>query len=65
MAILAEELDIQIHMHVHETAHEVRTALAERGERPLARLHQLGLVSPRLLAVHMTQVDETDLALMA
>jgi 5-methylthioadenosine/S-adenosylhomocysteine deaminase len=65
VSVLAEELDIPVHMHVHETAHEVQQSLAERGERPLARLHRLGLVSPRLLAVHMTQVEEEDLRLLA
>ncbi|MCU1716527.1 TRZ/ATZ family hydrolase [Pseudomonas sp. 5P_3.1_Bac2] len=62
--MLAEELDAGIHMHVHETAHEVQQSLAERGERPLARLHRLGLLGPRFQAVHMTQIDDDDLALL-
>ncbi|ERI49850.1 hypothetical protein N878_27375, partial [Pseudomonas sp. EGD-AK9] len=41
--VLADELDAGIHMHVHETAQEVTEALAQRGERPLARLARLGL----------------------
>jgi 5-methylthioadenosine/S-adenosylhomocysteine deaminase len=52
----ADELDVPIHMHVHETAHEVESSLAQYKMRPLARLAQLGLLSPRLLAVHMTQL---------
>lgn len=62
---LAEELDIPIHMHVHETAFEVEQSLEQTGQRPLARLRQLGLLSPRLLAVHMTQLDETDMDAVA
>ncbi|TWC38923.1 5-methylthioadenosine/S-adenosylhomocysteine deaminase [Pseudomonas sp. SJZ079] len=62
--MLAEELDAGIHMHVQETAFEVQQSLEHRGERPLARLARLGLLGPRFQAVHMTQVDEDDLALL-
>ncbi|TDF81175.1 TRZ/ATZ family hydrolase [Pseudomonas sp. H9] len=62
--VIAEELDAPIHMHIHETAHEVEQSLATRGERPLARLARLGLLGPRLQAVHMTQVSDDDLALL-
>ncbi len=54
--ILADELDIPIHMHVQETAQEVEQAIATGGQRPLARLQSLDLLSPSLLAVHMTQL---------
>lgn len=62
--ILAEELDAGIHMHVHETAFEVQQSLQQHGERPLARLARLGLLGPRFQAVHMTQIDDDDLALL-
>ncbi|MEP9316700.1 TRZ/ATZ family hydrolase [Pseudomonas sp. LABIM340] len=62
--MLAEELDAGIHMHVHETAFEVQQALEKHGERPLARLHRLGLLGPRFQAVHMTQVSEEDLVML-
>ena len=62
VAMLAEELDIPIHMHVHETAEEVRESEQHFGMRPLARLEQLGLLSPRLLAVHMTQLTKEEMA---
>lgn len=62
--VLADELDAAIQMHVHETAGEVHDALQESGERPLARLARLGLLGPRFQAVHMTQVDDDDLALL-
>src|SRR5690606_29650806 len=35
---LADELDVPIHTHVHETAAEVERAVRETGRRPLARL---------------------------
>ncbi|XLY89997.1 TRZ/ATZ family hydrolase [Ectopseudomonas mendocina] len=62
--VLADELDAGIHMHVHETAQEVAEAVARHGERPLARLARLGLLGPRFQAVHMTQIDDEDLALL-
>ena len=62
--VLAEELDAGIHMHVHETAFEVQQSLEQHGERPLARLARLGLLGPRFQAVHMTQIDDEDLALL-
>ncbi|MDR2877521.1 MAG: TRZ/ATZ family hydrolase [Chromatiales bacterium] len=63
--IYAEELDLPIHIHLHETASEVETALAQRGERPLKRLAALGLLSPRLLAVHMTQLEAQEIEQLA
>ncbi|MGH8598416.1 MAG: amidohydrolase family protein, partial [Gammaproteobacteria bacterium] len=65
IATLAEELDVPIHLHVHETRHEVVDAQAQRSERPLARLRRLGLLSPRLLAVHMTQLEAAEIEVVA
>lgn len=62
--ILVAEMDAGIHMHIHETAQEVQEALRKHGERPLARLARLQLLGPRFQAVHMTQVDESDIALL-
>ena len=61
LATLANELDLPVHMHVHETATEVEAGIATHGVRPLARLARLGLVNPNLVAVHMTQVDDDDI----
>jgi 5-methylthioadenosine/S-adenosylhomocysteine deaminase len=63
--VLADELEIPVHMHVHETAAEVQQAVAANGERPLTRLTRLGLVSPTLLAVHMTQLTDQEIAAYA
>ena len=61
----AEELDIPIHMHIHEIADEVEKAVSQTGKRPLERLNELGLMSPRLLAVHMTQLTDDEINLVA
>ncbi|MBX9607671.1 MAG: TRZ/ATZ family hydrolase [Gammaproteobacteria bacterium] len=65
IATLAEELDCPVHMHVQETADEVEQAIAANGLRPLRRLQGLGLVTPRLLAVHATCLDPEEMDLLA
>lgn len=65
VAVRAEELDVPIHIHLHETAHEVAEAVAATGLRPIARLERLGLLSNRLLAVHMTALDAAEQRLLA
>jgi 5-methylthioadenosine/S-adenosylhomocysteine deaminase len=62
---LNDELNLPVHMHVHETAHEVREAEKATGKRPLARLAELNLLQPNLAAVHMTQLTDADIALLA
>jgi 5-methylthioadenosine/S-adenosylhomocysteine deaminase len=65
MAVLAEELDLPIHMHVHETAGEIEQAVTQHGMRPLERMRRLGLVGPRLIAVHAVHLEDAELDLMA
>ncbi len=62
---LADELDLPVHMHVHETAHEIEESLARYGMRPLERLDRLGLLNPHLLAVHMTQLHPEEMTTLA
>lgn len=61
----ADELDVPVQIHVHETAQEVSDALKAKGTRPLARLDALGLLNPGLMAVHMTQLEEPEIAQLA
>ncbi len=58
---LADQLEVPVHIHVHETAHEIEEALAQNGTRPLARLAELGLVNPGLMAVHATQLERDEI----
>lgn len=58
---LAEELDIPIHIHAHETETEIADSIKNIGQRPLSRLEQLGVLSPRMLAVHMTQLTNDEI----
>jgi len=63
--MLADQLDIPVHIHVHETAQEVSEAMAVHGMRQIARLDRLGLVNSQLIAVHMTQLSDAEIALCA
>lgn len=65
IAMLAEELDLNIHMHVHENEHEISEAMQHNGLRPLRRLKQLDVLGPRLQCVHMTQLIDDEIKLLA
>jgi 5-methylthioadenosine/S-adenosylhomocysteine deaminase len=63
--LLSDQLDVPVHCHLHETAHEVADSLRQHGMRQIARLDRLGLVNDRLIAVHMTQLTDAEIALCA
>lgn len=62
---IADEYDLKINLHLHETEGEVTRALADSGKRPIQRLHDLGLMSPRLIAIHMAALNEADIDIVA
>lgn len=62
---LADQLDISIHCHIHETREEIEGSLTEHGKRPLQRLHELGLLTPQLIAAHVVHANDEELALLA
>lgn len=63
--LLSDQLDIPVHLHLHETAQEVQQSVDQYGMRPIARLDRLGLFNDRLIAVHMTQLTEAEIHLSA
>lgn len=64
IAILAHEMDMPVHIHLHETAQEVSDSIRQYGCRPTQRLMDLGLLSPLTQTVHMTQIDDSDISLL-
>lgn len=62
---LSDELEVRVHIHLHETHDEIVQSLRDHGERPLARLERLGLLGPNLVAVHMTQLEASEIAAIA
>jgi 5-methylthioadenosine/S-adenosylhomocysteine deaminase len=65
VATFAAELDMVVTIHLHETPGEVLLAVEQNGERPIDTLHRLGLLGPRTLCVHMTDLGDQDMALLA
>lgn len=63
--VYAAELDLPVHMHVHETAAEVANGIEAWGQRPLAYLDERGLLGPGLIAVHMTQLTAGEIQRVA
>jgi 5-methylthioadenosine/S-adenosylhomocysteine deaminase len=62
---LADELEVPVHIHLHETRDEVVQSLRDHGERPMDRLDGLGLIGPGLMAVHMTQLEDAEIERLA
>lgn len=62
---LSAELDIPVHIHLHETAQEVADFKKQHGISPIQSLQQLGLLTPSLIAVHMTQLSDAEMALLS
>jgi 5-methylthioadenosine/S-adenosylhomocysteine deaminase len=63
--VLADQLDIPVQIHLHETAAEVSDAVKNTGKRPLQRLEELGLVNSSLLVIHGVHVKASEVALLA
>ena len=63
--MLSDQLDVPVHLHLHETAQEVQQSIEQHGQRPIARIDRLGLLNDRLIAVHMTQLTDAEIHLCA
>ncbi|NKI16863.1 TRZ/ATZ family hydrolase [Spongiibacter sp. KMU-166] len=64
-AVFAEELDCTIQIHLHETAQEIADAVKQTGLRPIERLAKLGLLGPRTQCVHLANMSDNDIAVLA
>jgi 5-methylthioadenosine/S-adenosylhomocysteine deaminase len=61
----AEQLDLTVHIHLHETDDEIQHSLSQYGLRPLQRLQNLGLLGPNLVAVHAVHLTADEIATLA
>lgn len=64
VAVYAGKLDVPVHIHLHETANEIRDSLAAHQLRPVHRLQKFGLLGPGLIAVHATHLTSDEIALL-
>lgn len=62
---LAERLDVPWMIHAAENDEETAQSLEKFGKRPIPYLADLGLLTPRTLLVHMTDVTDEEIALVA
>lgn len=65
IATLAHQLELPVHIHIHETQDEISGSLKEHAVRPLARLERLGLLGPELIAVHAVHLLPEEIGLLA
>jgi 5-methylthioadenosine/S-adenosylhomocysteine deaminase len=65
IATYAAQLDLPIHMHIHETEHEIQQSIEKYGVRPLARLKALGLLTPGLIAIHAVHLNDEEIGWLA
>ena len=65
VATYAAELDLPVHVHLHETQDEIRDSLANNGVRPIGRLQRTDLLGPALIAVHAVHLEQHEIALLA
>lgn len=65
LVTIAEELDLPIHLHLHETQDEIAQSLEKYGARPFDRMQGLGLVTPRLIAVHAVHLNAREIEMLA
>ena len=61
----AEDLGVMIHMHVAQGDRETYQIAKRFNCRSIPYLHQLGLIDKKLLAIHLTEATEDEVATMA
>lgn len=64
ITMLADQLDMPVQIHLHETAFEVGESLEKFNQRPTQRLHDIGFLTERVSCVHMTQIDDCDIEIL-
>jgi 5-methylthioadenosine/S-adenosylhomocysteine deaminase len=62
---LAEQVNIGVHTHMHETQQEINDSEQQYGLRPLSRFANLGLLSPTLTLAHCVHLDVSEIELLA
>lgn len=65
IAMLAEQIHIGIHTHLHETQAEIAQSEQQYGLRPLQRLANLGLLGGNLTLAHCVHLDDAEIQLLA
>jgi 5-methylthioadenosine/S-adenosylhomocysteine deaminase len=61
VSTLAEQLNLGIHTHLHETKIEVQQSIEQFGVRPLDRLQALGVIGPGTVLAHGVHLESDEL----
>lgn len=56
--------DVGFHIHVAEGPEDQQHSLSRHGERVVRRLHRLGILGPKTIAVHCIHVDQGEIELL-
>lgn len=65
IATLAEQLNLGIHTHLHETQTEIHDSVQQYGMRPLQRLQRLGVIGPGSVLAHGVHLEPAELDTLA
>ena len=57
---IADKYKLKINIHLQEAPSEIQQSMDKYQKRPLERLNEIGMVTPNLIAIHMTQINEND-----
>ncbi len=60
----AEQLQMTIHTHLHETSAEIRESMQNFNMSPIQRLDLLGVLGPNLMAAHCVHLEDMDIQLL-
>lgn len=62
---ISDKHHLKINIHLQESADEVTQSLQQFQKRPIKRLHDIGFLSKEVIAIHMTQINDEDLAILS
>jgi 5-methylthioadenosine/S-adenosylhomocysteine deaminase len=65
LRVMADQLDVRVQIHLHESQAEIERSVAATGFRPMERLTRLGLVNSSLLVVHGVYLNDQEVAEIA
>ena len=60
----ANQLQMTIHTHLHETEAEIAESLQKFSMTPIQRLDKLGILGPNLAAAHCVHLNNTDIGIL-
>ena len=60
----ANQLQMTIHTHLHETEAEITESLQKFSMTPIQRLDKLGILGPNVTAAHCVHLNDTDISIL-